>query len=367
MEPRPGTPIAPDRLERAKIAYSVRRVDLDRSLQLVPGLDGRPRHGDLVLAEVVQIGQHSRLELTTSRRATLFVGDEVVVAYGARYAPDQFEAELPGDLGECELVAAGGCAASVRSRHSAVRDATRLRPAGLLRTPGGSVLNVADGALPAPPRRLGIPERPRVPTVLVAGTSMNAGKTTTVTSLVRGLTRAGLRVGAGKFTGTGAGGDRYSYVDAGAAAVLDFTDLGFVSTYRVPVPRLARMAADMHDHLIDHGVDAVVLEIADGVLHQETRALLEHVDVRARVDGALFAATDAAGAVFGVQRMRACGQQVVAVSGLVTTSPLARREAQCVLDVPLYAGSDLSDPALAVAVLDRLAPAVDRAVPAAGA
>jgi hypothetical protein len=344
-------PIESGRLARAKIAYSVRRVDLTGSLHLVTGPGIAPRHGDLVLAEVVAIGQHSKIELTTSRRAELYPGDEIVVAYGARYAPDQFEAELPEDLDDCQLVAAGGCAARVRSAHASMKAATQIRPIGLLADASG-VLNVADGALSEPPAAA---RSSLVPTVLVAGTSMNSGKTTTVASLVHGLTRAGLRVGAGKFTGTGAGGDRNRFADAGAAEVLDFTDLGLVSTFRLPVPRLARLAADMHDHLVGRGVDAVVLEIADGVLQSETCQLLGHRGVQARVDGAVFTAVDAAGALLGVARMRECGQRVVAMSGLVTNSPLAIREAQSGLDVPLYGPLELRDPIVARSLLDRLA------------
>ncbi|MGI9002449.1 MAG: DUF1611 domain-containing protein [Pseudonocardia sp.] len=346
--------IEADRIARAKVAYSVRRVDLDRPLRVVTGPGRAPRHGDLALAEIATIGQHEKLELTGSRRSSLYRGDEIVVAYGARYAPDQFEAELPDDLDECDLVAAGGCAARVRSQHSSMTDATRIRPIGLLATASG-VLNVADGALPAPPESI-TAGAATVPTILVAGTSMNAGKTTTVASLVHGLDRAGLRVGAGKITGTGAGGDRNSYDDAGAAEALDFTDLGFVTTYRMPVPRLARLAADMHDHLLARGVDAVVLEIADGVLQGETCELLAHPSVQQRVDGAVFAASDAAGALLGVSRMRACGQRVLAVSGLVTASPLALREAQTGLDVPVYDTADLCDPTLATNLLARVAP-----------
>jgi molybdopterin-guanine dinucleotide biosynthesis protein len=356
-----STPVDPERIARAKVGYSVRRVDLRPPLLLESGPGLVPRHGDLVLAEVVTVGQHAKLELTTSRRAALYPGDEIVVAYGARYAPDQFEAELPDDLSDCDLAAAGGCAARVRSRHSAVREATRIRPVGLLAALTGR-LNVAAGALPAPP-----PPTVQVPTLMVAGTAMNAGKTTTVASLAHGLSRAGLRVGAGKVTGTGAGGDRYCFDDAGAAEVLDFTDLGFVSTYRIPVSRLVRLAVDMHDHLVATGVDVVLLEVADGVLHGETCEVVSHPAVQERVDGAVFAAADAAGALLGVARMRECGQRVVAVSGLLTASPLATREAQARLDVPLYSSRDLCDPVLSTGLLQRITPARPSALTAATA
>jgi len=100
-----------------------------------------------VLAAIESIGQHARIEQRDGRRATLFPGDEVVVAYGHRYAPDQFEAAIPEDLGPCELVAAGGVAARVQSAHGRMSEATRLTPVGLLADGAGRRLNVRDGAL----------------------------------------------------------------------------------------------------------------------------------------------------------------------------------------------------------------------------
>lgn len=340
------TELDPERRARLKIAYSVRRVDLTGPLQLVD--DVSPRHGDLVLARVAALGQHPRLELTTSRRAALYPGDEIVVGMGARYAPDQFEAELPGDLGPCQLVAGGGVAASVRSRNTRMKPATAIEPVGLLAR-DGRVLNVADGALPA------VAAAGRtVPTILVAGTAMNAGKTTTVASLVHGLTAAGRRVGACKITGTGSGGDRHSFTDAGAAEVLDFTDLGLVSTFRVSLPQLVRTATTMHGHLVARGVDVIVMEVADGLLAAETAAVVDAPPVRALVDGAVFAAADAVGALLGVHLMRERRLRLLGVSGLITASPLAVREAQQELDLPIYGPAELSDPEVARSILRRV-------------
>jgi len=48
--------------------------------------------------------------LPNGRRQTLFEGDEIIVAYANRHAPDQFEAEVPDSLSDCHLVASGGVA-----------------------------------------------------------------------------------------------------------------------------------------------------------------------------------------------------------------------------------------------------------------
>ncbi|MGQ0841432.1 DUF1611 domain-containing protein [Actinokineospora sp.] len=338
----------PARVARLKTSYSVRNLDRDKPLALVHHSDHQPNHGDLVLAEVTKMGYHQVLELTDGRKARLYVGDEILVAYGARYAPDHFEAELPDDLGACDLVAAGGVLGKVRSRNAAVSAPTKVRPLGLVGDGSGRVLNVSDLALGAPLHALRKP-----PTFIVVGTSMNSGKTTTVASLVHGLSRAGMRVGAAKVTGTAAGGDPWLFRDAGAVAALDFTDAGMATTFRIPMDRLVAGAQLLHGHLMARGVDAIVLEIADGLLQPETAQLLDRAEMRRITNGVLFAAADSSGALYGVQRLRSACHPVLAVSGLLTVSPLAVREAQAGLDVPVYGSEDLQSPALAGELLRR--------------
>ncbi|MBA3311291.1 MAG: DUF1611 domain-containing protein, partial [Nocardioidaceae bacterium] len=220
-------PLPVTRLRAAKPAYTTRHVDLAAATQLLTGVE--PHVGGFVLATVSEVGHHTKIELPDGRRASLFPGDEVVVAYGHRYAPDQFEAIMPSDLGACELVAAGGVAARVLSAHGRMRPATSLQPVGLLTDSAGRRMGLHLGvpAGVAPPR----PED-RPLTIAVVGASMNAGKTTTAAYLARGLRGAGLQVGAAKTTGTGAGGDVWQLTDAGAYPVYDFTLSGLPSTYQ---------------------------------------------------------------------------------------------------------------------------------------
>ena len=342
------TRLTRQRLARAKKAYTVRRVDLSGELMLRSGPDARPQAGDLVLAEAVRIGQHKGIELAAGRKATLYCGDEILLAYGGRYAPDQFEAEVPDDLSDCHLVAAGGLAARVTSQHVKMGQATQLVPIGLLAGPTGRIRNVRDGALPRPP----LPTR-RPTTIVVVGTSMNSGKTTTVAAIGHGLTAAGLRVGAAKVTGTGAPGDPNLFTDAGVAEVVDFIDAGYASTYRVPIEPLADAFVLLHAELASRGVDVILIEIADGILQQETGALLGQSAVTGRIDGMVFAAGDAMGAAGGVTTLLDLGLPVIAASGVLTASPLATREAQSALSVPVYNPEDLGDPTIARGLAER--------------
>jgi len=343
------------RLLEAKAAYTTRHfVRAIRSeptdFDLVRAPDLSARSGEVTLATVVEIGQHPAIEGPDSRRALLFPGDEILVAYGNRYAPDQFEAEVPPDLGVTHLVAAGGVAGQMLSRHSKMSHPTVIEPRGLLAR-DGRIVNLAsyaphqlrDAAL-APPSAL-------PPVVSVVGTSMDSGKTTAAGALIRGLTRAGLRVSAGKVTGTGAGRDSWLFADSGAVEVLDFTDFGYPSTYRATFAELRGLFVGLIDALARRSPDVIVLEVADGVLHTETAGLLAEPTFRDYVQAVVFTAVDAVGAFAGARLLGELGIRVAALSGVVTSSPLASREAEAATSTPVVVTDQLSGPDVAARVL----------------
>ena len=351
---RSGAPAAESTsqgLRSAKAAYTVRRIGLDqrKGLALV---EASPRAGDLVVARVTQLGMHQHLVSADGRRQRLWPGDTIVVAYGQRYAPDQFEAVIPEDLSPCHLVAGGGVAARVLSRHASIKPATQITPLGLMADAQG-VLNLQRAALGG--------ARGRAPLcIAVLGSSMNAGKTTTAANLIAGLQRAGMRVGAAKITGTGAGGDRWLMQDAGASPVLDFTDMGHASTAGLDPAIVERILGDLSGHLASTGVDCAVIEVADGLLQRETSALVQSRLFAKVVDAVVFAAPDAMSAIAGVAWLEQRGLPVVAVSGVLTASPLATREAGAALKVPACTIEELSTPAVLCGVLPKLPDLLER-------
>lgn len=311
------------RLASARRAFTTRTVDLS----LVAGLDrdSAPKAGDLVLARVVSIGHHTKLESPEGRRQAMYPGDEIIVAYGHRYAPDQFEAKVPDNLEECDLVAGGGIASSMLARHSKTRNPTRIQPIGLLRDWMGRTVNLSAFATCKPSPMRG---RASARVIVVVGTSMNAGKTTTAAMLIRGLTRAGLRVGAAKVTGTGSGGDMWSMLDAGARTAVDFTDAGHASTAGVPLDDLAKVSLALVGHAA-HGNDVAVIEVADGLFQEETAGLLQCPEFVDAIDSVILAAGDAMGAAYGHRWLSDHGLPISLIAGCVSSSPLGLRETEC--------------------------------------
>jgi len=325
---------------KAKWCFASRRMDPT----IATGLDtdvGAARAGDMILGRVISIGHHRRIQLTTGRPATLYPGDLVALPCGARYAPDQFEGVAEIDPRGCDMLAGGGCVGRMVHRNQQVKPPTRIEPLGRITGADGRVLNIQDVALPQK-AKLG-----DIPVICVVGTSMNSGKTTATVALSHGLTRAGWRVAALKGTGTGAFGDYNGYCDAGAAYVADFTDAGMVTTYLEPLPRIIAGIDSLIAEAQAQGCDIAVMELADGIFQKETAALLADPEVRARFSGVLFACGDAVAAAGGVAGLTQNDITPMAISGMVSCSPMAAQEAEAATGIAVLTRAQLLDPAQA--------------------
>jgi hypothetical protein len=293
-----------------------------------------PRSGDLVLARVVSLGAHGHLENRHGRRMRLYRGDIIVGTYGNRYATDFYEGYVP-EGAICHLLTAGGLIGTVASRHEAQHEPTELEVLGAVLDADGRPLSTETFA-----REIPALEIPRVATVAVVGSGMNAGKTTTVAGLVHGFTRTGFATGAGKVTGSGSGKDRWAYIDAGADPVLEFLDFGMPSTFGYDISRLSATMMGIRSALALEGADVAVLELADGLLQEDTHHLLG--DLAGVADAVVLASVDALSAQAGVEVLTGLGLPIVAISGLVTRSPLAVRETERATNLPVVRPGDLA-------------------------
>jgi hypothetical protein len=98
-----------------------------------------------------------------------------------------------------------------------------------------------------------------VPTILLVGTSMSAGKTVTGCLVCQVLSAAGHRVIGAKLTGAGRYRDILSFREAGAAEVYDFVDVGLPSTV-VPEAEFRTAIVPLLEHIGSRQPDFLVAE-----------------------------------------------------------------------------------------------------------
>lgn len=324
------------RLTKAKRSFVTRHADLENCTKLLPG--STPAEGDLVLAKVLRLRNHTRIELVDGRRAHLYPNDEILLCAGRRYATDQFTAELPG-ADAAHLIAAGGIAGKELQRHGQSKPATEIEILGVLSNAEGTPLNLKDFCpLPALASE---PFSPQPKTLLVVGTGMNSGKTTSAANLIHALSNAGASVMGCKLTGTGSGPDLWRFLDAGASAALDFTDAGLPGTWKHPVSELVSMAQRFKALAQHQRHDYLIIELADGFLQQETAGILKDPTFRKLIDGCFIAADCTPGALLLVQYLSQLKVSIQGISGTLTRSPLLTEEVSRTTGLPVLTSEQM--------------------------
>ncbi|GEM_PF-260104 len=318
-------------LSNIRVPYALHRLPRAQ-IGGVLAVSEPPKVGDLALARVIYVGRTARVELETGRRSALRPDDLLGVVFGNRYATGQYEAYVGmDDSHRCDLLTMAGVCGIVKSKQQSTADPTRLAIVGYLSNTSGDKLRLQDFALKAVPG-----DFPAIQKIVVCGSSMDSGKTTTAAAVIRGLVEAGRRVGAVKLTGTAAGADLWKYLDAGAFRAYDFSDCGFPSTFGCTLDELLNLDRAMSFNLAGEGAEFIVIEIADGVLQQETAALLSCPSFTQTVDAFVYAATDPLSVLGGLSVLRDLSIKVVAISGKVSMSPLAVREVEHITQVRCF-------------------------------
>lgn len=208
--------------------------------------------GDYVVGEIVgSSGLAYPIELASGRMVEAMPGDRVVGAFGDRAATLEAVGSWSAIEGDSmEAMTSAGLFGAVTSLSAAIPRTVGLTYLGhALR--GGEKVTMSEFAVESSARKFD------VPTILLVGTSMSAGKTTTGRLVIHELEKMGKKVVGAKLTGAGRFRDVLSFRDAGAHAVYDFVDAGLPSTV-VPEPLfrnalrplLWRIASDEPDVLV---------------------------------------------------------------------------------------------------------------------
>lgn len=317
-------------VKELKISSVVRRVPKRILVNLEPRKK-RPERGDVIVCTVSKVGWHQELENRFGRYRRLFVGDRVVVAIGNRYATGEFEGKIPEKVRYgLDLLNTGGVCGKMVGKNLLVSDPTRLTFVGYVIHDG----EVAKLRHFAKKKKNSYKE---VPIILVVGSGMDAGKTTTAATIIKTFVSRGHVICAGKLTGTARSKDILLMKDAGAKAVLDHVDAGFSSTYKCRREQLLEVFEIIYSNLASLDPDFIVLEIADGVFQRETDIFLKERVFMEKVAHIFFSASDSLAAYGGHLHLKKMGLKITAFSGPVANSKLTIREVLDKTGIPCIA------------------------------
>lgn len=309
-------------VEVDKIGSATSPLGLAKTLAVIDASPA-PRAGDVVVVQALtDSSTYNMLELPTGRLAKINPGDLLVGVLGQRRALKGFVGTVPSTVGagdELHLLNMGGVIGCCTGHHSSLGDAIKVRVIGLvIADEDARVSNIADMALPACESLADT-----APLVMIAGTSMNSGKTLAATELIKQATRAGLRVAAGKLSGVACLRDTLNMSDHGAISTASFLDCGLPST--VDAGNLAPVAKAIIAQLNECVPDLIIIEMGDGLLGgYSVESIFEDAELRAATVATVFCATDYVGAWGGIELLSRRGIKVDLVAGSVTDSQMGQ-------------------------------------------
>ena len=314
-----------------KIGSATSPLGLAKTVAVVSS-SGTPRAGDVVVVRALtDSATYNMLELPTGRLAKINPGDLLIGVLGRRRALKGFVGDVPSSVNvgdELHLLNMGGVIGCCTGHHSSLGDAIKLQVIGFVADEDGEIRNISHAAIP-PKNTLG----ESAPLVLIAGTSMNSGKTYAATELIKQATRAGLKVAAAKLSGVACLRDTMNMADHGAIATASFLDCGLPST--VDVGDLAPIAKAIIARLNEVSPDLIVIELGDGILGgYSVDTVFVDPELREATAALIFCASDYVGAWGGIELLRRRGVEVDVISGSVTDSQMGEDYIRDEFNVP---------------------------------
>lgn len=182
--------------------------------------------GDYVVCRIIDPGSNQlSLELPSGRIRGVMGGELVIGALGERFATLEATGtwKKVGSNGNLHILTAAGLMGKLTSKSAYIPNMMEIKYLGhTLRN--GKKLTMETFVKPVKSKKF------NTPVVLLVGTSMSAGKTTSARIVTNLLKIAGLRIVGAKLSGAGRFKDILAIKDVGADVVLDFVDAGLPST-----------------------------------------------------------------------------------------------------------------------------------------
>jgi len=287
--------------------------------------DHTPQVGDVAIFRIKKIGKHRNLVSHDNKQMRLYENDLFIGVFGNRYASDAFEGRVK-NLDKISILTAAGMVGTVRYRNKNVKRSTKISFEGYLCDDKDNRINLKKRMFK---KNNSMKNNTLKNLILVVGSGMNSGKTTTACKLIHQLSKKNLKVSGCKLTGSVSHRDKYDMMSAGSSIGLDFSDYGFPSTYLCSEDELMDLFYTMISDIKEKtDPDVTVMEIADGILQRETAFLLKNKDIQNMTKGIVLASTDALSALYSVEQLQKINYNILAVSGAITSSPLSCKEFQ---------------------------------------
>lgn len=311
------------KVELDKISSVTRNLKLDYYEDITKKVS--TEMGTVLAAQVLQDKSiYNEMELPTGRMSKLKKDDIIAVALGERAALKGFAGHLPKTLKADDVIHLlnfGGTAGVCTSANvQEVGEPLRIRVLGGIAREG-KLLNIGQAKKFEPISDL----KSDIPLIITTGSSMDSGKTTVATEIIKTLHRIGMKLAGAKVTGVGAMRDLYKMEDYGVYEAVSFVDAGITSTANVDGDTMVRVAKGALDYFIPSQPDAIIVEFGDGILGRYgVMPILKDPQIQKNVRLHIGCARDPVGAIKLAEDCAKIGLPLDILSGPVTDNEVGK-------------------------------------------
>ena len=317
----------------------LRISDLDKKPFSIKKLDKfKWKTGDYVVGKITNTGNDLlQIELINGRMRSIMKGDLVVGALGERYAT----LEATGTWKEVEedgimhLLTGAGLFGKCTSKSAHLPNLIEIEYLGHV-VRDEKICTMDDFVSDVKFSKF------NTPVILLVGTSMSAGKTTSARIIVNQLKRAGLKIVAGKLTGASRYRDTLSLKDVGANYIFDFVDIGLPSSI-YPREKFRKKLIQLLSRINSVKADVAVIELGASPL-EPYNGDIAFEELKNNIKCIILCASDPY-AVYGV--MKSFNLKPDIVSGIATNT---------------YAGAELIEKLCNVKALNLIDPNTSKAL-----
>lgn len=326
-------------IKKSIITKSVRDFKINRKIRQTY----IPKAGDVAVFQVLSIGKHKAIQAENGNNNYIFPGDKILATFGTRYATAQFEGYVPKKHhSKYQILGQGGVVGVLASLHAKFEDIgpTEVRLVGYAVDNDENVINTIYNGV----ERLSFnPIKRPYEMYLSVGAGMDSGKTTTAAFLSRGFMQQKRKVAFIKLTGTVFAKDCSVVRDCGAKTAVDFSYCGYPSTFLCETDEVLDILETLLNRIERINPDVVVIEIADGLIQRETKALINHKPFMDMIDGVLLSCADSLSVKSGIEILSKINHKPIIISGIFTASPLMTSEVKNETDIPVFTLEDFTN------------------------
>jgi len=247
-----------------KISSSTKNIPLSHEIRLT---------GDIISVEgyvlAVEIlsnkKNYNQVELTSGMMSTIHKGERLIVTLGERRALKGFVGHVPKKLKPGDIInilniggVSGHC---VSENYHNVGHALKAKVLGAVTDKKGKPLNIRNYRLFKPADNINA----RIPLILISGTCMDVGKTTTACEIIKTASHTGFKICSAKVAGIAAMKDTLRMEDNGSIKAVTIVDGGLTSTASKKGTAL-KITKGAINFLSSYRPDYIVIELGDGIL-----------------------------------------------------------------------------------------------------